>query len=225
MPISLSPKGHDLAKFEFEYQSLSASPVAPPEKTDLAEFEYDDLSHPDALRLLRLRPAKEDYMDIDCEIEHVKLEDKRTYEAVSWYWGKGNMDQVLRVHKGDNVFAFYVSENLKTALRALRKTDTVRFLWIDAICINQKKMEERNEQVPKMDRIYGKSVSVCIWLGQQADNSEVAMDFIKVIVQNLWKFDKLIENENLSTEWAALITLMKRPWFSRRWVSSLLLCY
>jgi hypothetical protein len=192
--------GPESPKYGFEYESLSSPPEAPPEKTDLTTYKYDELKHPDALRLLRLRPAKDDYMDIDCEIDIVKLEDKKTFEAVSWYWGKGKHDQVLRVHKGDNVFAFYVSENLKSALRALRRTDTVRFLWIDAICINQKNMEERNQQVPKMDRIYGKSTNGCIWLGKEADNSKVAMDFVKVIVQNLWKFDKLIENSNLAAQ-------------------------
>jgi Heterokaryon incompatibility protein (HET) len=141
-----------------------------------------------------------------------------SYEAVSWCWGREPANEVLRVHEGDNVFAFSISKNLKMALWALRTNDEVRQLWIDAICINQKDTKERNEQVPRMDRIYGGAENVCIWLGEESADSKMAMDFIRERVLELWKFDQLIENRNLAKNWAALIRLMKRPWFSRRWV-------
>jgi hypothetical protein len=140
-----------------------------------------------------------------------------SYEAVSWYWGKEPDDQVLRVHDGDRVREIRVSPNLRNALWALRKSNLVRYLWIDAICINQKNTQERNEQVPRMDKIYGMADNVCIWLGDADEDSNLAMSFIPKVLE-LWDFDKLIENKEMSKNWAALITLMKRPWFSRRWV-------
>jgi hypothetical protein len=143
---------------------------------------------------------------------------RHTYEAVSWCWGKEPADQILRVHNEDNVSAFLISQNLKSALWALRKSNEVRQLWIDAICINQKDTKERNEQVPRMDRIYGKAENVCIWLGNGDADSKRAMDFIKERVLRLWEFDELIKNRNMAKHWASLIQLMKRPWFSRRWV-------
>ncbi|KAE9373669.1 HET-domain-containing protein [Stipitochalara longipes BDJ] len=143
---------------------------------------------------------------------------KTSYEAVSWCWGREPADEILRVHDGDRVFAFPISKNLRMALWALRTNDEVRQLWIDAICINQRDVEERNQQVPRMDRIYGGAQSVCIWLGDATEDSKLAMDFIRDRVLELWTFDELIEDINLARHWAALITLMKRPWFSRRWV-------
>jgi hypothetical protein len=143
---------------------------------------------------------------------------KTSYEAVSWCWGREPHDQVLRVHDGTKVFGFPISRNLKMALWALRANDEVRQLWIDAICINQGDTEERNQQVPRMDRIYGGAQNVCIWLGEESEDSKLAMEFIRDRVLELWKFDKLIENRTLAKHWAALIRLMKRPWFSRRWV-------
>ncbi|KAF2704190.1 HET-domain-containing protein, partial [Pleomassaria siparia CBS 279.74] len=140
-----------------------------------------------------------------------------SYEAVSWCWGKESDDQVLRVHDGDHVREFRVSPNLRNALWALRKSNVVRYLWMDAICINQKNTEERNEQVPRMDKIYGMADNVCIWLGDADEDSNLAMSFIPKVLE-LWDFDTLIENKEMSKNWAALITLMKRPWFSRRWV-------
>jgi hypothetical protein len=149
----------------------------------------------------------------------VKEDNKNeSYEAVSWCWGREPHDQVLRVHDNTKVFAFPISKNLKRALWALRTNNEVRQLWIDAICINQGDTEERNQQVPRMDRIYGGAQNVCIWLGDESEDSKLAMEFIRDRVLELWKFDELIENRTLAKHWAALIRLMKRPWFSRRWV-------
>jgi hypothetical protein len=136
---------------------------------------------------------------------------ERVYEAVSWCWGKEPPSEILRVHDGDRVFSFPISPNLKSALLALRKPNEVRQLWIDAICINQKNKEERNQQVPRMDKIYGAAQNVCIWLGDATKESEIAMKFIKERVLKLWKFDELIENKDMAQHWHAFITLMKRP--------------
>jgi hypothetical protein len=260
------------------------------EKKSLPLYKHKPLTDADHLRLLRLRPASDKQVDIDCEIVEVPLskagdngelsndvsendqKPKRSsndvpkqhveangvggnrirweeadssgdegeepapvfermttaetpparskahsYEAVSWCWGRDPYDQILRVHSEDNVFAFPISRNLKAALWALRKPDEVRQLWIDAICIDQSKTAERNQQVPRMGKIYGKATNVCIWLGEGTDDSKLAIDFIKDKVLQLWHFDELIENRDMAKQWAALIRLMKRPWFSRRW--------
>ena len=49
---------------------------------------------------------------------------------------------------------FQIRPNLHHALKHLRQTDTARTLWIDALCINQEDMEERNVQVKRMASIY-----------------------------------------------------------------------
>jgi hypothetical protein len=40
------------------------------------------------------------------------------------------------------------------------------FLWIDAICIDQSRVEERNHQVAMMGKIYSLARKVLVWLGQ-----------------------------------------------------------
>ena len=79
-------------------------------------------------------------------------------------------------------------------------------------------MVERNEQVPKMNQVYGQAERVCIWIGESYENSDQALEFIRSKVLSLWEFDKLCENLKEASNWAALINIMKRPWFSRRWV-------
>jgi hypothetical protein len=72
---------------------------------------------------------------------------------------------------------FPVTENLQSALQTFRNledpavkssSNVIRsFWWIDAICINQEDVLERNQQVNLMTRIYKKAVGVHIWLGSK----------------------------------------------------------
>jgi len=56
-----------------------------------------------------------------------------------------------------------VTVNLEAALRYLRHKFMVRILWIDAICIDQLNVEERNHQVPLMKTIYRNATAVRVW--------------------------------------------------------------
>ncbi|KAI4622225.1 hypothetical protein J4E83_004965 [Alternaria metachromatica] len=46
----------------------------------------------------------------------------------------------------------------------------------------------------------------------------MALSFIKHEVLNLQSFDTLCDSKDASRKWIALLDLMQRPWFSRRWV-------
>ncbi|PMD33029.1 hypothetical protein L207DRAFT_518383 [Hyaloscypha variabilis F] len=63
-----------------------------------------------------------------------------------------------------------IRQNLFDALLSLRLTDVARTLWVDAICINQENIEERNHQVSQMAAIYGQAQSVVVWLGWPEEN-------------------------------------------------------
>jgi hypothetical protein len=53
-----------------------------------------------------------------------------------------------------------VQPDLLAALKALRHPQEDRYLWIDAICINQADIGERNHQVEMMSTIYGQAKRV-----------------------------------------------------------------
>jgi hypothetical protein len=60
-----------------------------------------------------------------------------------------------------------IGHNLHSALVTLRNHSVLRKrLWVDAVCINQKDVHERNKQVELMSCIYGQSQTTHIWLGQ-----------------------------------------------------------
>jgi hypothetical protein len=46
-----------------------------------------------------------------------------------------------------------------------------KYFWIDAICINQEEVAERNHQVRMMSDIYKSAVFVLVWLGQSCETA------------------------------------------------------
>ncbi|KAJ3545639.1 hypothetical protein NM208_g2414 [Fusarium decemcellulare] len=109
------------------------------------------------------RPGKWDD-PISCHLDVVSLEEKPEFEALSYTWGerqRNNAKSRMRLNGQDFPIAF----NLETALRHLRSEADARALWVDAICINQADIEERNEQISIMRDVYSYSKRVLIWLG------------------------------------------------------------
>jgi hypothetical protein len=87
------------------------------------------------------------------------------FEALSYTWGEENLDgRVIvdgKLHQ--------VHKNLEAALRKLRalpETQHGMKYWIDALCINQADVQERNIEVRRMRNLYAKAWSVVVWLGE-----------------------------------------------------------
>lgn len=47
-----------------------------------------------------------------------------------------------------------IANELEAALKNLRRNDKLRYLWADAICINQEDMAERGSQVSILNEIF-----------------------------------------------------------------------
>jgi hypothetical protein len=68
------------------------------------------------------------------------------YEAMSYVWGTAHEDVVILLNGPE----FLVGETLASRLRHVRSTTEDKPLWADAFCINQKDLEEHNDQVALM---------------------------------------------------------------------------
>jgi hypothetical protein len=67
------------------------------------------------------------------------------------------------------------------ALQHLRLSDKTWTLWVDADCIDQDDEIEKSEQVQQMQQmrqIYARAEEVVSWLGPEADDSDLAFDWI-----------------------------------------------
>lgn len=168
-------------------------------------------AHP--IRLLTLLPARNLDDDLRCEINHTNLEEKPEFEALSYTWG--NPKEVVPLLLHDQTF--HVTENLASALRRLRYAQEPRVLWVDALCINQADVLERNQQISQMREIYniGGAKRVVAWFGE-VKNAKLAIDFCDRLFKEPLEFAAKPGDD---LEWDACHELfVETPWWSRAWI-------
>lgn len=118
-----------------------------------------------SIRLVEIQSAVDDEDPVICSLSEVTYGSKPKFEALSYMWGAEKAKDVITV----NNHPFEVRRNLLDALLFLRRQvasgKARQPFWIDAICIKQSDVEERNRQVRIMDQIYFRARTVVVWLG------------------------------------------------------------
>ncbi|GAB7353005.1 hypothetical protein MBLNU459_g3566t1 [Dothideomycetes sp. NU459] len=195
------------------------------------EFESIVDRKPRLFRLFKLRAGLHDD-DIEGEIKLYRLRygqgsrsdcdvpDPDAYDALSYHWGPRDPDHdpLIRIVQDDGkITRIQVTKSLFSALKQLRNRKDDVQLWIDALCINQKDAVEKSSQISYMSTIYNQAECVRIWLGEYDAAIPIAFDFIKRCL-DAEVLDKMMEDTNASRSWDALSSLMRKPWFSRRWI-------
>ncbi|KAI0097588.1 heterokaryon incompatibility protein-domain-containing protein [Nemania sp. FL0031] len=161
------------------------------------------------------------------------------YEAVSYTWGQSLSEQLIYVVSEDReapeqVRTLKIRTNLSSALRHLRNADRPRALWVDALCINQDDIAERDNQIKRMRDIYNSSTAVMIWLGESSSSSALALeklDHLGLQVEHThdrWHpspdaTEPALGDPQVSLpfddeSWDAIGNLLSRAWFERVWV-------
>ncbi|KAF4636126.1 hypothetical protein G7Y89_g1963 [Cudoniella acicularis] len=215
------------------------------------------------IRLLHLYSGNEGGV-IECQLRVCSLSPlsplnpEWRYQALSYTWGNAAATHPILM----NGKTFLVSNTLASALKRLRfpkvsedivseNQDTVhqfRILWIDAICIDQQNVSEKNVQVQKMKQIYQLASSVVIWLGDDHESGDEKHHYDS----SIWELDHLEKGcfnttrsavalvEKIAAacksydpnslpegypeasvdprQWANLSRLFRRPWFERLWI-------
>lgn len=115
----------------------------------------------DSLRLARILPGRG---AIRIEIETYTFLAAPRYDALSYTWGQDDpVDERYILVNGKPTA---VGSNLYLALRRNRQNSEDEMLWIDALCINQTNIQEKNHQIPLMAFIFSRAWQVRVWLGQ-----------------------------------------------------------
>ena len=137
-------------------------------------FKYSPLNPSEnTIRLVALLPGRGE-RPVKCKIAHAILNEGLRYEALSYTWGDPKHACSIFVENQP----FPVRENLFNALCHLRFQSDVRYLWVDALCIDQMNDEEKSVQVQRMTSIYKQAARVLVWLGTSEDESDMAMDLV-----------------------------------------------
>ncbi|KAI6308967.1 hypothetical protein MCOR07_003221 [Pyricularia oryzae] len=131
-------------------------------------YRYERLCARDEIRLLALDPAKRRDTPLSASLVHRRRSEAiEEYSAVSYVWGQEKSIRSLEISDGSDTSYLRITPTVDVLLRYLRKTKKLRYLWIDAICLNQEDEAEKAHQVPQMDRIYSGADQVRIWLGHE----------------------------------------------------------
>jgi hypothetical protein len=180
----------------------------------MSSYQYLSLpSKGEYVRLLCLLPNKCEAEPIQCKLHNYSLQKlgPRThrYEALSYVWGDPRQTLPISVDEDQ----FLVTVNLYAALLRLRDDSFERILWVDAICIDQKNKVEQGEQVQLMAKIYSNARCVIVWLGDKAEDTEGALEDIRLVANK-----ELMERLEKESNQQAILNLLQRPWFQRIWV-------
>ncbi|KAI1292920.1 heterokaryon incompatibility protein-domain-containing protein [Xylaria venustula] len=130
-----------------------------------------------------------------------------------------------------------VTRNLKSALKHLRYRDESRFMWIDALCIDQGNEIEKGPCIAMMGDIYRRASRVVVWLGEAENNSIEAMEHLKWMGERIdvnffrqlmrpspdFETDYTLSDRTQplpfdEDEHFSLHALFCRPWFDRLWI-------
>ncbi|KAK4246557.1 heterokaryon incompatibility protein-domain-containing protein [Corynascus novoguineensis] len=173
----------------------------------------------DEIRLLRLLPGRFDD-PIKCYLEHESLASAPCYDALSYAWGDAT--QTLPIMLDDAPYP--ITTNLEAALRYLRDPQGVLSLWVDAVCVNQLDIKERNTQVPRMRDIFERAGRTVVWLGDYPPHKKESVDaafaFLECVFEKIWsEIDSEAAVQSMikdhGDDISVLNSIVQRPWFNR----------
>lgn len=198
-------------------------------------YQYQRLdANADDIRILILLPSGDPTTEIRCQLIHKSLKTNPQYAALSYTWSNPEPSESIYLAENSKIFQIAVGPNLFSALRQFRHTTEWRPLWIDALCINQSDTAERNRQVALMRSIYEKAACVLMWLGEEADDSNLAMNLLSKFGTIMTMPDDngvetgkksggqtladVCGEASFNQHWIALRRLFFRPYWSRVWI-------
>lgn len=171
-------------------------------------------TEPTAIRIFHLEPAKTEGARIVGRLVHGSYASSR-YTAVSYVWGDPTPKYQITI----NGQSFLVASNVFQVLKWLRKSNKIFALWVDALCINQSDITERNVQVQGMAKVYGSAFEVIACLGYKTPDFDLGYSFLKKL--SLVSLDQAIDetnDPNNAPAFEAVLSLLDKRYWSRLWI-------
>ncbi|KAG8160863.1 hypothetical protein KVR01_009127 [Diaporthe batatas] len=126
-------------------------------------------------RLLVLEPSPDRQAPIRCQLKQSSFDNAiPEYKALSYTWGDPLVTTPISVNDAE----IQITVNLEAALRHIRNASDAITIWVDALCINQTDVAEKNHQVEMMRDIYSGAELVIAWLGSASEDSDLAMEIL-----------------------------------------------
>ncbi|KAH7414426.1 heterokaryon incompatibility protein-domain-containing protein [Phaeosphaeria sp. MPI-PUGE-AT-0046c] len=195
-----------------------------------APLAYKELQT-NEIRLIELLPNRSG-AQVECRLFTVSLDNVPSYEALSYVWGDASVTRTITCDER----AMEVTLSLATALERLRNSEggSSRFIWADALSIDQSNMAEKNVQVPLMGQIYSSALGVLVYLGLEETESVktaiAALEYVHSACVKLreaavdpldhLKFSDLethVQELGFNSVWGHLNSFFTIPYWERVW--------
>lgn len=199
----------------------------------LQPYTYNAFNNETDFRLLILEPGTEP-SPLRCTLAQFALADCPEYEAISYVWGSEPGREVFLCSEK----RLEITQNLHSAFQQLQYPEKQRFLWADAICINQDDLTERSQQVMIVGDIYATVCCTLVWLGPRGDDDCDAFEVVQWLITTMESFSEFGDVMDIDAfPWdlipsrlAAVLPdvdqskmknlghLLTRSWFHRVWI-------
>ena len=211
-------------------------------------FKHPPINVNTQVRLLRIA-YRDDSLGpgpANCSLEVFDVTDlpRTRYKALSYMWGTARTEDDIRdVDVGGQPFAVRRNLDAFLATVATRKRRAEGLFFIDAVCINQLNLAEREAQVRLMARIFRCANEVVTWLGKPSKGTGQEYANVRALAlatkpQNRSQISPRTRTGRLdygekgglgwspchskkswtATEWAGLHHLTHHPYWRRIWV-------
>ena len=161
---------------------------------------------------------------IRCTLTHAMLRPDMSYRALSYVWGDPKITSEISLEGSP----YLITTNLYHALRSLRSPEHKLLMWVDALCINQSDVDERDREVLRMREIYQAASQVVLWVGSSEPYSPASVSAAFALV---CKFEELpsvratfsetgadIPSEEEESCLFILQEILNRECFQRAWI-------
>jgi hypothetical protein len=194
----------DVLTFQPPRDISSAGELNLHSQNGLLEYQYPQLQHARNIRLLE-HSGRLDSNDVRFHLSENSLERvDGEFISISYCWGRETLTKCLPISSSAYL---KVTKTVHSLLKHVAGVASGLPVWVDAICINQDDIKEKNNQVSMMRDIYAAAKCVLVWLG----NEDLTQTDEFVLFQYL-KTARGEEGRKL------LGQVLQFPWFERSWV-------
>jgi len=192
-----------------------------------SDYVWENIIGPSGFRLLDLH-GYNGKAQITCSLTSTDMNSNPKYTAISYFWGAPKLTHTILCDGA----ALPVTANVHALLnQLLQRDDLNKKIWIDAICIDQNNLNEREQQVRLMKDIFSKASTTLVWLGTPDEPATVSPMLElgdKIIEMTKRVSPRRLKSEDLEAcglppiddrSWSTLANFFCLPWFHRVWVT------
>lgn len=193
----------------------------------------------DEIRVLRLATPTMDpsHIDLSWTLDYASLKASPSPEfvALSYEWGPTTAPTAaVDIDSQSVTISKHLSNGLRYMVQAMFKDGGIMAIWVDAVCINQNDINEKNVQVPRMREVYSRAKKVfCLlspmdWKALSTPQSEVdiVLELVEALRQEVFnrtredKFYRALRRQPdlfSDEQWIALYNFLDNSYWKRLW--------